>query len=376
MGDWQLNFNPEDFLANYWQKKPLLLKDAIANFESPLDQNELAGLSLEEEIESRLVEYREDDWHLLHGPFEANDFQRNNPWTLLVQAVDHYIPQVAELRKLVGFIPQWRIDDVMISYAVDGGSVGPHYDNYDVFLLQGAGERTWKLGQRCDEHSPLIPHEDLRILENFDSTEEYILSTGDILYVPPGVAHWGIARGECMTYSIGFRAPRIQDLLSRSVDACLEQGSREAFYRDPGRSACLRPGEIAQADVSSARKQLLAALTESEDDGWFGELVTEPKYPPCDFECNPAAILAEAQQPEARLALVPSSKLAWRQGSNSVAVFANGEQFTHGAQVLPLVMVLCDEGVLRDDMLANALVDAKCAILLEQLLECGCLELE
>jgi 50S ribosomal protein L16 3-hydroxylase len=376
MADWQLNFNREDFLANYWQKKPLLLKNALPEFEPPLDQDELAGLSLEEEIESRIVEYRDDNWHLLHGPFEAIDFQRKTPWTLLVQAVDHYIPAVAALRKQVGFIPQWRIDDIMISYAVDGGSVGPHYDNYDVFLLQGAGQRTWKLGQRCDEHSPLIPHEDLRILENFDSEEEYTLSTGDILYVPPGVAHWGIARGECMTYSIGFRAPRIQDLLSRSVDACLEHGDREAFYRDPGRSACLRPGEISQADVASAKRQLLTALTESEDESWFGELVTEPKYPPCDFECNSADIMTEAQQPGARLALLPSSRLAWRQDSNSVTVFANGKKFTHAAEVLPLVIALCNEGALRDELLAGALLDGKCAILLRQLLECGCLELE
>ena len=153
MPEWRLNLDREDFLANYWQQKPLLIRSAIAPFEPPLSSDELAGLALEEEIESRIIECREQNWRLSHGPFTAADFQRNCPWTLLVQAVDHYIPEVAQLRKLVDFIPQWRVDDVMISYAVDGASVGPHYDNYDVLLLQGLGKRNWKLGQRCDGNS-------------------------------------------------------------------------------------------------------------------------------------------------------------------------------------------------------------------------------
>ena len=132
-----LNLDREDFLARYWQRKPLYLPGAIANFKPPVSSQELAGLALEEGIESRLVEYRDDQWLLHHGPFQESDYDRDHPWTLLVQAVDHWIPEVAELRKLVDFLPQWRVDDVMVSYAPDGGSVGPHFDNYDVFLLQG-----------------------------------------------------------------------------------------------------------------------------------------------------------------------------------------------------------------------------------------------
>jgi 50S ribosomal protein L16 3-hydroxylase len=222
-GRWELDLGRELFLAQYWQRKPLLIRKAIPGFKPPVSSDELAGLALEQSVESRLIERSGNIWQVQHGPFIEADFVRQESWTLLVQAVDHYIPGVAALRRLIDFIPQWRVDDVMVSYATDGGSVGPHFDNYDVFLLQGEGERLWQLGSYCDESSPLLPHEELRILSSFESSEEHLLQQGDILYVPPGYAHWGIARGECTTFSIGFRAPRITDMVSRWVDQLLSQ---------------------------------------------------------------------------------------------------------------------------------------------------------
>ena len=177
----ELQLDREDFLARYWQRKPALLPGALKGFKPPLSSHQLAGLALEEDVESRIIEYRENAWVLHHGPFNNADFQRDHPWTLLVQAVDHFIPEVAELRKLVDFIPQWRVDDIMVSYEVDGGSVGPHYDNYDVFLLQGEGQRRWKLGQYCDGDSALLPHEELRILSLFEAEQEYLC----LLYTSP-----------------------------------------------------------------------------------------------------------------------------------------------------------------------------------------------
>ena len=153
----ELNLDREDFLARYWQSKPLLIRNALDRFKPPLSSHALAGLALEDDVESRIVEFSDKQWLLHHGPFCNADFQRDTPWTLLVQAVDHFIPEVAALRKLVDFLPRWRVDDVMVSYAVDGGSVGPHYDNYDVFLLQGEGQRLWKLGQFCDADTPCYP---------------------------------------------------------------------------------------------------------------------------------------------------------------------------------------------------------------------------
>ena len=153
----QLALDRDRFLAEYWQRKPLFIPAALPDFAPPISPDELAGLAMEADIESRIIDHVEGQWHLQQGPFAANDFQRNSAWTLLVQAVDHYLPEVAALRQPIDFLPQWRVDDVMVSYAVDGGSVGPHFDNYDVFLLQGVGQRLWRLGQLCDDSTALLP---------------------------------------------------------------------------------------------------------------------------------------------------------------------------------------------------------------------------
>jgi len=216
------NFDPALFLREYWQRKPLLIRQALPGFVAPLSPEELAGLALEEEFESRLVETRGADWHFEHGPLAEGSFQRDNPWTVLVQAVDQYHPGVAQLRQLVAFLPPWRIDDVMVSFATAGGGVGPHYDNYDVFLLQGMGQRRWQVGQTCSAEEPLLDHDNLRILANFQQTAEYILEAGDILYLPPRLAHWCTANQDCLTFSIGLRWPRLNDLLSRWLDQVLE----------------------------------------------------------------------------------------------------------------------------------------------------------
>ena len=176
----------EVFLRDYWQKKPLLIRQAIANFESPLEGNDLAGLSLEEMVESRIVlEHGETPWQLKHGPFDDDTYSSlpERDWTLLVQAVDQFSPEVAAVLEHFQVLPNWRIDDVMIGFAVPGGSVGPHYDNYDVFLLQAEGQRTWKVGQMCNSESPLLAHPDLRILDGFEQTDEWVLEPGDMLYL-------------------------------------------------------------------------------------------------------------------------------------------------------------------------------------------------
>src|SRR5690606_35155678 len=168
----------EEFLRDYWQKKPLLIRQAFPDFESPLSADELAGLSLEEEVESRIVlELGATPWELRHGPFTEDDYRTlpERDWTLLVQAVDQFVPEVAELLQAFRFLPSWRLDDVMISYAAPGGSVGPHFDSYDVFLLQTQGHRRWKIGQMCEADSPLLEHPDLRILSEFEQQQEWVL---------------------------------------------------------------------------------------------------------------------------------------------------------------------------------------------------------
>jgi 50S ribosomal protein L16 3-hydroxylase len=372
----KLDFDREAFLAQHWQRKPLLIRNAIADFASPLPADELAGLALEEDIESRIIEHCDGPWRLHHGPFTAGDFQRDNPWTLLVQAVDHYIPLVAELRKLVDFLPQWRLDDVMVSYAVDGGSVGPHYDNYDVFLLQGEGERHWQLGQSCDSRSPLLPHDELRILREFTCREEYLLGPGDVLYVPPGVAHWGVARGECTTFSIGFRAPRINDMVSRWADSLLEQIDPDVFYSDSDVEAAARAGEIRPRDLERVRAQVRAALETNSDNHWFGALVTEPRYDcSLDDEALSQARTLLAEGP-ALLTLAPAARVAWQQEEAGVMVFCNGEAALFGAAVLDCLPALCGTGRLEGATLASSVARADTAKLLDYLLETGGIDVE
>ncbi|MEP1471648.1 MAG: cupin domain-containing protein [Halieaceae bacterium] len=370
-----LALDRDQFLAEYWQKKPLLIPSALANFIPPVSPDELAGLAMEEGIESRIVDYRDTQWLLHQGPFVAQDFTRDTPWTLLVQAVDHYMPEVAALRQLFAFIPQWRMDDVMVSYAVDGGSVGPHFDNYDVFLLQGTGQRLWRVGQQCDDDTPLIPHEDLRILANFQCSEEYLLGPGDMLYLPPGVAHWGIAQGECSTFSIGFRAPRINDMLSRWTDTALDLLPADRFYADAGRQTAARPGEILEDDINRARQQLRDAVETLDVAGWFGELVTEPRYsvePPADAE-GELHLLA---QPDKSLNLLPEAKLAWQEEPGHLTAYANGDAAQFSTTVLSALLVLCDTWHLQGDDLARAMESTESRQLLSFLLHSGAVYVE
>ncbi len=367
----KLKLNKDAFLAQHWQRKPLLIRHGISSFCSPLPADELAGLALEDDIESRIIEYREGQWQLHHGPFSAEDFQRSNPWTLLVQAVDHVIPAVAELRQLMNFLPQWRLDDVMVSYAVDGGSVGPHYDNYDVFLLQGEGKRRWRLGQLCNSQSPLLPHDELRILRDFNCTQEYVLGPGDILYVPPGVAHWGVALGESTTFSVGFRAPRINDMVSRWADGLLEQLDPELFYSDAHIQPVTRAGEITPQDLERVRAQLLAALDQKIDNHWFGEIVTEPRYECVTDDDDLTEARALLAQGPNLITLSPAARLAWQQERAGIIVFANGEARPFSEGVLDCLITLCDSWRLEGDALAQGLAQADTACLLDYLLETG-----
>ena len=364
-------FDRETFLAQYWQRKPLLIRNAIDAFATPLPADELAGLALEDDIESRIIEYREGQWLLCHGPFVEEDFRRDCPWTLLVQAVDHYVPAVAQLRSLVKFLPSWRLDDVMVSYAVDGGSVGPHYDNYDVFLLQGEGERRWQLGQFCHAGSPLLPHDELRILRDFNCTAEYVLGPGDILYVPPGIAHWGVAQGECTTFSIGFRAPRVNDMVSRWADSLLEQLDPEVFYSDSHTEPVTRAGEIRPRDLERARAQVQAALDTDTDSHWFGALVTEPRYACDTSEDELAGARVLLASGAGAVALAPAARVAWQQEQAGVVVFVNGEVSSFDESVLDCLMALCAGDQLAVSVLADHLARPETASLLDYLLETG-----
>lgn len=223
-----------EFLANYWQKKPLLIKQALPNFISPITPDELAGLSLEEEFESRLITGStiDNNWSLTNGPFAEDSFSQlpDQDWTLLVQGVDRFIPEVSNLIKHFDFIPRWRFDDVMISYAAKGGSVGPHFDYYDVFLLQGSGKRRWHLSSKHCEMDNYLDDVPLRIMDIFKSEQVFDVEPGDVLYIPPKVAHHGVSLDDdCMTLSFGYRSYTGQEIFGGDCPNSI----KNLYYQDP-----------------------------------------------------------------------------------------------------------------------------------------------
>ncbi|WP_439134577.1 cupin domain-containing protein, partial [Pseudomaricurvus sp.] len=276
------SISTDEFIRDYWQQKPLLIKQAIPNYQSPVSPDELAGLALEEEIESRIIlEEGKTPWELRRGPFHENDFNSlpKDKWTLLIQAADHYIPEVADLLDQFRFIPSWRLDDIMISYATDGGSVGPHYDQYDVFLLQAGGQRHWQVGQTCNSSSPKRDDTDLHILTEFHEQESFTLEPGDMLYLPPQVAHWGKALGDdCITYSIGFRAPSQAEILEELLQEHLSNLTEDDRFQDIAFPPQEHTGEISQAALQQIQQLWQQAITPDKLENWFGRHMTTPKY--------------------------------------------------------------------------------------------------
>jgi 50S ribosomal protein L16 3-hydroxylase len=370
-----------EFLRDYWQQKPLLVRQAVPGFTSPITPDELAGLALEQEVESRLVlEHGEHPWELRRGPFAEDAFSElpERDWTLLVQAVDQFVPEVGELLEQFRFLPSWRIDDVMISYAVAGGGVGPHYDNYDVFLLQGEGQRRWRVGQTCDSDSPMLEHADLRILADFQGQDEqdWILEPGDMLYLPPRLAHYGTAVDECMTYSIGFRAPSAAEVLTHFTDFLAQFLPDEERYSDAGIAPASDPHQI-QRDALDRLKSL---LTEHMSDErllltWFGQYMTEPRYP----ELIAGEEIEEddffsALKDGAVLVRNPSARMAWSEVDIGVMLFASGQSRLLPAELRDLLKLVCAADALHLDNLTPWLNHDEGRNLLCELVKQGSLE--
>lgn len=337
----RFNVDTADFLSHYWQQRPLLISGALPDFVAPIDAEILAGLAMEDMIESRIVSFVQGSWHLAHGPFEVGDFQCDHPWTLLVQGVDQWLPEVAALRGCVDFLPSWRFDDVMVSYAVNGGSVGPHFDRYDVFLLQGEGQRLWRVGQYCDESTPRLDHDSLHLLANFETVEEYLLNPGDALYIPPGYAHWGIAQGACTTFSLGFRAPTLADLSDRLLESVVERVSPTLLLEDQDSiTGHERPGEISRRHIDNARAAVINAANALDDGVWLGALVSETKTPLDEFNTDPLA-----QQ----LVLDPAARVLWIEQTQCIDVFCGGEVLSVDKSLLPSLLSILDSTSLASD---------------------------
>ena len=332
----KLPISETQFLQQYWQRAPLLLPQALPGFTSPVTADELAGFAMEEFVESRLISRSKGVWTKQDGPFHKEDFHREDEWTLLVQGLDQWHEGVAALRTQVDFLPRWRFDDVMVSYAVNGGGVGPHFDRYDVFLLQGAGCREWRLGDHCDDQTLQLQTNGLNLISEFEPSEIYTLSPGDILYIPPGVAHWGVALEESLTFSLGFRAPSVADLLARRADNVLERLNPASLLEDMSGLSAGRPGEITLEHIRNAKDALANACDALDDYRWFGEIVTHDHTTDTDDPSGGALPLIGPF-----VCLSSHARIAWKEHTQHLDVFINGEAFAVPLNAIQNLMALC-----------------------------------
>jgi 50S ribosomal protein L16 3-hydroxylase len=327
------NFSPEQFLQEFWQKKPCLIRQAIADFKPLLDGDDLAGLACEEMAESRLIKGSVEaaDWTVAHGPFSDADFSAlpDENWTLLVQDVEkHYAPLQALMQQF-SFIPNWRLDDLMISYAATGGSVGPHIDQYDVFLLQAEGTRRWQIAQSFEPD--LLEGCPLNVLQQFTSEQEWVLEPGDMLYLPPNVAHLGIALEPGMTWSIGSRAPSGADLLQGLGEWLAFSADEGGRYSDPGLEPTRRAGEIDPQALLGLRQLMLARIKDNDGlDDYLAAFMSRFRLahdpvPPPDLT-NPESLL-KALQNGSRLFRNPWTRLTWIENLKCARLFAAGHPY-------------------------------------------------
>ena len=341
---------PAQFMRHHWQKKPLLVRQAIPNFVPPVLRKDLFALAAQDGVESRLVQQKSDTWSIKPGPFSRRSLPAlaTPLWTLLVQGVDLHNDAVHTLMQQFRFVPEARLDDLMISYASQGGGVGPHFDSYDVFLLQAHGKRRWRIGRQKD--LTLRGDVPMKILAHFEPEEEYVLEPGDMLYLPPRWAHDGIAEGECMTYSVGFRVPEradlAQELLVRLADE--DDEGQPLLYRDAKQPAVKQPAEIPSTLQDFARSALQHALEHPQAlERALGEYLTEPKANVW-FEPGAEGVLMEQVQLDRRTRMMYDAE----------HIFINGESYRAAGRDAQLMRQLAGQRCLDKRLLARASDDA------------------
>ncbi len=351
-----------EFLTDYWQKKALFVKGAVPDVRSPVSGDELAGMAGDEVVESRIVRKvpGEHRWLPAHGPFDAADFSAlpESGWTLLVTDMDKWLAEAEAFMDLFDFLPRWRFDDVMISYAEDGGSVGPHIDNYDVFLIQAEGVRRWQIDENAVVgERKLIADCELAILEEFSTTREWLVEPGDLLYLPPGLPHYGVARGQCMSISVGLRAPADHELIGDLADEIAARCHESQRVTDRERAPTTQPGQLSKSDRAAVRKHLrsIVALDDASLDRWFGRFISRYR-----LSQEPVSGGDSYDPTQLQRALDGGAVLHRSPWSRSVCfdeqLFVAGESFSCNRD---LALLLCNHRELDSSRLARHRTDEK-----------------
>jgi len=355
----------QTFINEYWQKKPCLIRNAYPDFTDPLSPEELAGLACEDDVQSRIVleHAGEQPWEVRHGSFNEDDFLSlpEKDWTLLVQDMNQHDVALATLLDNFDFIPAWRLDDIMVSYAPLGGSVGPHVDQYDVFLLQGMGQRRWQI--QANPGDDILPDTELCILSSFDAEEEWVLESGDMLYLPPGVAHYGVALSDCMTYSIGFRSPLLHDLLTEWSDTLLLNDTNQQRYTDASFTIQGNPAELSQERVDTLYEAMMQCANNKDSFAPFiARLLSQPSS---DIETiiEPAyewnELLAELGQQQ-YFQRSEYARFLYITRDDGLDVYINGESTYHQGTVCNMIMQLCSKRVFLIPELSEYQHDQAC----------------
>ena len=334
-----LGMAPEKFLRDYWQKRPLLIRNAFPGFESPITPEDLAGLACEEAALARIVlrDRKRDRWELRNGPFAEESFPKlpKKDWTLLVQDVDKWDMDIRALLGAFRFLPAWRLDDIMVSFAAPGGSVGAHVDQYDVFLLQAHGHRRWQIDTDPSASKDFRPDVELKLLREFNPDHDWVLAPGDMLYLPPGVPHHGVAEDACLTFSVGMRAPSRAELMLDFVEELAAAVPEESRYADPELTLPADPHEIDEAAFARVRAALseLQTLDDTALRRWFGRFITQ--YRAAGELAAPArvpslATVADTLAGGGRLHRHPHARHAWAREGKRARLHANGLGYAMG----------------------------------------------
>lgn len=340
------NISADDFIKDYWQKKPLVIRQGFEDFISPISAEELAGLACEEEVHSRIVIEKGGDrpWQLIDGPMDESIFESlpETLWTLLVNDVEKHVPELISIVDAFRFIPEWRMDDLMISFAPEGGTVGPHLDQYDVFILQAQGHRRWKINTQLVDEDNQIPDIPLRIQKDFEAEQEWLLEPGDIIYIPPGVTHYGVATDDCLSFSIGFRAPTHSEMLSDFIEHVSKDLKPDQTYKDINLKSQIHSNEITEDALNNVR-EIFKQYLDPNHPGlaeWFGQFVSDTKTDLIIENETSYSSFNQLMKNSPVLHRNSASRFAFHTGDDETLLFIDGESIIANSS---LVKILCEE---------------------------------